>query len=71
MTENYLGPIIGLLPYDQAVDAQRLLAKQRLLEMLAERDNNPPVALAEITLEELEKMIDEELGLLSLVEPHR
>lgn len=51
-------------PYDQAVEARRLLAKQRLLEMLAERDKNPPAALAEITLEELDKMIDEERNAL-------
>lgn len=53
-----------LFPYDQAVEARRLLAKQRLLEMLAERDKNPPAALAEITLEELDKMIDEERNAL-------
>lgn len=70
MTEKYLSPIIELFPYDQAVEAQRLLAKQRLLEMLAERDNNPPKALAEITLEELEKMIDEERNSLYSVKPH-
>ncbi|HHW7507025.1 TPA: type II toxin-antitoxin system prevent-host-death family antitoxin [Mannheimia haemolytica] len=66
---QYGTPTMVLFPYDQAVEAQRLLAKQRLLEMLAERDNNLPKALAEITLEELEKMIDEERNSLYSVKP--
>ncbi len=61
---QYGRPTMVLFPYNQAVEARRLLAKQRLLEMLAERDKNPPAALAEITLEELDKMIDEERNAL-------
>ncbi|HGO5855635.1 TPA: type II toxin-antitoxin system prevent-host-death family antitoxin [Mannheimia haemolytica] len=61
---QYGRPTMVLFPYDQAVEAKRLLAKQEFFRLLEERNQNPPKSLEGLTLEELDRMIDEERNAL-------
>lgn len=52
-------PTMILMRYDEGIEALRELSKARLLAAMAERRNQAPASLNDLTLDELQQMIDE------------
>lgn len=57
---QYGRPTMVLFPYDEAVELSRMQARKNLLALLEEREKNPPESVINLSIEEINQMIDDE-----------
>lgn len=57
---QYGRPTMVLFPYEKAMELVRMEARQNLLNWLEEREKNPPESVINLSIEEINQMIDDE-----------